>query len=170
MVFVALSSIRKRTCRYQAPWSTCTVFNTMWPPIAMVTSSVYYHRASITSLLKELGKCCMQSWEIILERNAFSNRYQPETKQDILVGNQSSTYLEFKLKRQGQSNDDGDKKGSFAKLVDSSSSHAQTLYRKTKEFVLHQSLFLIIAGIAGSFWPFASLMLIFHVVPFRLVV
>ena len=163
MVFVALSLIRKRTCHYRAQWSLCRVFNTMSPPTVMVTSSVCCHRVFIISPWKELGRDFKHSWEIILQRTSLSNRYLPETKQEILVGNQSSTYLEFKLKRQGQSSGDDEKKGSISRLVSSSSSHVQALYRQTKEFVLHQSLFLIISGIAGLLSPLDSSL---HFFPF----
>jgi len=76
------------------------------------------------------------------------NRYQSETKQNILVGSQSSTYIEFKLKRKDSSNDN-DKQGSFSTFVNVTSSNMQTLYRQAKEFVLHRTLFLIISGICG---------------------
>ncbi len=86
----------------------------------------------------------------LLLRNSISlfNRYQSETKQNILVGSQSSTYIEFKLKRKDSSNDNG-KQGSFSTFVNVTSSNMQTLYRQVKEFVLHRTLFLIISGICG---------------------
>jgi hypothetical protein len=84
-------------------------------------------------------------------RNSISlfDRYQSETKQNILVGSQSSTYIEFKLKRKDSLNNN-DKPGSFSTLVNATSSNMQILYRQVKEFVLHRTLFLIISGICGS--------------------
>ncbi|CAF5146191.1 unnamed protein product, partial [Rotaria magnacalcarata] len=87
--------------------------------------------------------------------------YQSETKQSILVGSQSSTYIEFKLKRKNF-HDDIDKQesysnvtstvynrttGVFSKFVNLTSSNVRTLYHHSKDFILHQKLFLIIAGI-----------------------
>jgi hypothetical protein len=66
------------------------------------------------------------------------DRYQSETRKNILVTTQSSTYVEFQLKR-GDSNDD---KQIFLKI--------HLLFDRTKDFVLHQTLFLVIAGIFGS--------------------
>ncbi len=54
------------------------------------------------------------------------------------MGNQSSSYVEFKLKR--KEFDDGNRGISKIKV----------LYNQSKEFILHQTLFLIIAGICGS--------------------
>ena len=79
------------------------------------------------------------------------NRYQSETKQNILVGNQSSTYIEFKLKRKDSSDDRDDKKGPFSTFVNATSVNVQTLYQKAKEFILHQTLFLVISGISGLY-------------------
>ena len=83
----------------------------------------------------------------------LSARYQSETKQNVLVGNQSSTYMEFLLKRKDWTDDTvsiDDKRGFFSTLVNSTSSHVQELYHRSKEFVLHRTLFLIIAGICGE--------------------
>ncbi|CAF2037087.1 unnamed protein product [Rotaria magnacalcarata] len=89
--------------------------------------------------------------------------YQSETKQSILVGSQSSTYIEFKLKRKNF-HDDIDKQesysnvtstvynrttGVFSKFVNLTSSNVRTLYHHSKDFILHQKLFLIIAGICA---------------------
>ncbi|CAF1083152.1 unnamed protein product [Adineta steineri] len=74
--------------------------------------------------------------------------YQSETKQNILVGSQSSTYVEFKLKRKDSSND-SDKQGPFSTFVDSTSTNIKTIYRQVKEFVLYRTLFLIISGICA---------------------
>ncbi len=66
------------------------------------------------------------------------HRYESETRENILVTNQSSTYIEFKLKR----SDSYDNNQDISKI--------RTLYNQSKEFVLHQTLFLIIAGVCGS--------------------
>ncbi len=81
------------------------------------------------------------------------NRYQSETKQNVLVGSQSSTYIEFKLKRKNFSNDDNEneKKGSFSTFINTTSSNVRTFYRQIKEFILHQTVFLIISGICGLY-------------------
>jgi len=79
------------------------------------------------------------------------NRYQSETKQNVLVGSQSSTYVEFKLKRKDSSNDDIAHKGSFSTFVNTTSTNIQTMYRQAKDFILHRTLFLIIAGICGLY-------------------
>ncbi|CAF1310615.1 unnamed protein product [Rotaria sp. Silwood1] len=76
--------------------------------------------------------------------------YQSETKQNILVGSQSSTYIEFKLKRKDFSNTtsiNNDTRGTFSAFVNLTSTNVRTLYHQTKDFILHQNLFLIIAGI-----------------------
>jgi hypothetical protein len=83
--------------------------------------------------------------------NHLSNRYQSETKQNVLVGSQSSTYVEFKLKRKDSSNDDIAHKGSFSTFVNTTSTNIQTMYRQAKDFILHRTLFLIIAGISGLY-------------------
>jgi hypothetical protein len=54
------------------------------------------------------------------------------------VTDQSSTYVEFRLKRKDFSDDN------------QVTSKIKTLYNQSKEFVLHRTLFLIIAGICGS--------------------
>jgi hypothetical protein len=83
--------------------------------------------------------------------NHLSNRYQSETKQNVLVGSQSSTYVEFKLKRKDSANDGIDNKGSFSTFVNTTSTNIQTMYRQAKDFILHRTLFLIIAGICGLY-------------------
>lgn len=70
----------------------------------------------------------------------FFLRYQPETRVDIHVGYNSSTYVEFQLKRKDYS-------------AEHSPSKIQNLYNKSKDFVLHRTLFLLIAGICGSYLP-----------------
>jgi len=67
----------------------------------------------------------------------FFYRYESETKEGIIVTDQSSTYVEFKLKRKDFDNNQ-------------ESSELETLYNQSKEFILHRTLFLIIAGISGS--------------------
>jgi hypothetical protein len=67
----------------------------------------------------------------------FFYRYESETKEGIIVTDQSSTYVEFKLKRKDFDNNQ-------------ESSKLETLYNQSKEFILHRTLFLIIAGISGS--------------------
>ncbi|UJR31312.1 hypothetical protein I4U23_018810 [Adineta vaga] len=74
--------------------------------------------------------------------------YESETKQNILVGNQSSTYIEFKLKRK-DSTSKTDKKGPFATFVNTTSSNIRTIYRQMKDFVMNRTLFLIISGICA---------------------
>lgn len=80
----------------------------------------------------------------------FWNRYESETRENILVSNQSSTYIEFKLKRK-DSSDISDKKNRFSTFVNATSTNIRTLYRQTKEFILHRTLFLIISGICGMY-------------------
>ncbi|CAF0780087.1 unnamed protein product [Rotaria sordida] len=79
--------------------------------------------------------------------------YQSETKQSILIGSQSSTYVEFKLKRKDFLNNDNnnknDTKGIFSTFVNATSTNVRTLFYRIKEFILHQKLFLIIAGICA---------------------
>jgi ABC-type xylose transport system permease subunit len=80
----------------------------------------------------------------------LSNRYQSETKQNLFVGSQSSTYIEFKLKRKDSSNID-DRLGSFSTFVNTTTSNVQTLYHQAKEFILHRTVFLLITGICGLY-------------------
>lgn len=75
-----------------------------------------------------------------LKRIAFFssiNRYESETKTNIVVTNQASVYIEFKLKS----------KQSLDKIEEKS--NIKTIYNQSKEFVLHRTLFLIIAGAFG---------------------
>ncbi|CAF1279483.1 unnamed protein product, partial [Adineta ricciae] len=74
--------------------------------------------------------------------------YESETKQNILVGNQSSTYIEFKLKRK-DSSAVSENKGPLSKFVDKTTSGIQTAYRQVKDFVLNRTLFLIISGVCA---------------------
>ena len=76
----------------------------------------------------------------------FLDRYQSETKRNILVGSQSSTYIEFRLKRQDSSSENKDSSSTPKNKI---SSHVEILYHQAKDFVLHRTLFLIISGIAG---------------------
>ncbi|UJR15430.1 hypothetical protein I4U23_002374 [Adineta vaga] len=73
-------------------------------------------------------------YDITAERNGYIS----ETKRNILVTNQSSTYIEFKLKP---------KYSSDVETSDKNSSKLEKIYNKSKEFVLHRTLFLIIVGI-----------------------
>lgn len=70
----------------------------------------------------------------------FLNRYQSETKENVLVTSQSSTYIEFRLKRQDFVNENEHS---------NVSSKVQLFYHKAKDFVLHRTLFLLISGIFG---------------------
>lgn len=92
-----------------------------------------------------LGK--FENKAICLIGLSFFDRYQSETKQSILVGSQSSTYIEFKLKRQDSPSGNPD---SASIPDDKTSSRVQVLYHQAKDFILHRTLFLIISGIFGS--------------------
>ncbi len=72
------------------------------------------------------------------KQGLFLYRYDSETKERVLVTNQSSTYVEFQLKRNKFSDDNQE----ISPIV--------TLYNQSKDFVLHGTLFLFIAGIAGA--------------------
>jgi len=63
--------------------------------------------------------------------------YDSETKKGITVTDRSSTYVEFKLKRNDSYNENQEP------------SPIKILYNQSKEFVLHRTLFLIIAGICA---------------------
>ena len=92
-----------------------------------------------------LGK--FENSTICLIDLSFFDRYQSETKQSILVGSQSSTYIEFKLKRQDSSSENPD---SSSIPSDKTSSGVKVLYHQAKDFILHRTLFLIISGIFGA--------------------
>jgi len=64
-------------------------------------------------------------------------RYESDTRVDIVVTNQSSTYIEFKLKRKDYSIDNQE------------TSKIKELYNQSKEFILHRTVFLIIVGVCG---------------------
>lgn len=82
----------------------------------------------------------MSNWIV-----SCSHRYQSETKQKILVGSQSSTYIEFRLKRQDSPSENSD-----SSSIPKNKSLVQILYHQTKDFILHRTVFLIISGIVGS--------------------
>ncbi|CAF0984664.1 unnamed protein product [Adineta steineri] len=63
--------------------------------------------------------------------------YESETKRNIIVTNQSSTYVEFKLK-----SNDSYNSGQLASTI-------KEIYDQSKEFIRHRPLFLIIAGICA---------------------
>jgi len=67
--------------------------------------------------------------------------YRPETKENIFVGNHSSTYLEFRLKR--------DNDFDPTKINENTTSSIQKFYHQTKEFVLHRTIFLVISGVCA---------------------
>jgi hypothetical protein len=69
----------------------------------------------------------------------FFDRYESETKTSIAVGNQASTSIDFMLKRTVFDDDKQD------------SSKIKFFYNQSKEFILHQTLFLIIAGVCGLY-------------------
>ena len=77
------------------------------------------------------------------------------------MGNQSSTYVEFKLKRKDSSNIDEGEKGIFSRFFNAASSNVRTFYHQTKEFILHRTVFLIIAGILGMPFLLIFIILIF---------
>jgi hypothetical protein len=68
----------------------------------------------------------------------FLFRYESDTRVDINVTNQASTYVEFKLKRKDYSVDNQD----FSKIKE--------FYNQSKEFLLHRTVVLIIVGVCGS--------------------
>ncbi len=65
-------------------------------------------------------------------------RYESDARVDVTVTEQSSTYIEFKLKRNDYLADNQD------------SSKVKDLYNQSKEFIFHRTIFLIIAGVCGS--------------------
>ena len=76
-----------------------------------------------------------QMWRVLF----LSIRYESETRKNIIVTNRSSTYVEFQLKR----------KASFDEKDQQGPSKIGTIYNQTKEFVLHRTVFLVIAGVSG---------------------
>ncbi|CAF1286520.1 unnamed protein product, partial [Adineta ricciae] len=63
--------------------------------------------------------------------------YAPQTIRNVLVTNQSSTYIEFKLKP----NESSEEKNT------ENLSKVEQIYNQSKDFILNRTLFLIIAGI-----------------------
>ena len=96
-----------------------------------VTWRIYYHGCPC--------RVCSQTSRRDINTAALSLRYESETRENILVTNQSSTYVEFRLKRKGAS--DQNKQESPSKIG--------TIYNQTKEFVLHRTVVLVVAGVSG---------------------